>query len=412
MKSRAERAPFGLALLLLALALCLLAGWRAGTLALARFWATQAPSRALHWRPGYADALLAQAQRAIRGGGVPDASAVRSALAAAPAQGRAFRYLGAAAQAHGDPKRAHELYSIAAARDPRDVPSLAWLADRALARGDYSETIARMDRILRVEPQIEHKLAPAMLSLAATPAAHAALAKALDSRPPWRKQMLDRIVSRSASTASVFPLIERLRQQPGGLDPEELGAWIDLLAREGQWGPAYLTWVQSLSAQASRHIGNVFDGSFEDDPGQSGFGWRFGEVAGARISREQTTGAVDHLALRVGFDDERVPFHHVRQMLALPPGDFVLTGRVRLDDLRSDRGLAWTLSCAGSRKLIGESESFSGRGDWRSFTVEFDVPASPDCGGQWLILGLPARIPAEQRIGGVAWFDDLRIKKR
>jgi len=31
------------------------------------------------------------------------------------------------------------------------------------------------------------------------------------------------------------------------------------------------------------------------------------------------------------------------------------------------------------------------------------------CGGQWLQLRLPARIPAEQRIGGVVWFDDLKI---
>jgi tetratricopeptide (TPR) repeat protein len=412
MKSRAEHAPRGAALLLLALALCLLAGWRAGTLGFARFWANQAPARSLHWRPNYADALLGQAQRSIRRGGRPDVDAVRVGLAAAPAKARAFRFLGAEAQARGDTKRALELYTVAAARDPRDLPSLAWLADQALARGDYPEAIARMDRILRVEPQIEHKLAPAMLTLAATPGAHAALAEALAARPPWRKTMLGRIVSRSPDVASVFPLIERLRTQPGGLDREELSAWIDLLARDGQWGPAYLTWIQSLTPEASQHIGNVYDGSFEGEPGQSGFGWRFDEVAGANITREQTTGAGDRLALRVKFDDDRVPFHHVRQMLALPPGHFVLSGRVRLDDLRSERGLVWTLNCVGSRKAIAESEPFSGRREWRDFRVEFDVPGSADCGGQWLTLVLPARIPAEQRVGGIAWFDDLRIKQR
>ena len=412
MKSRAEGRPLGLALMFLALALCLLAGWRASTLSFARFWSSHGPARSLDWRPGFADAVLNQAQRSIRQGRQPDVAAVRAALASAPAKARAFRHLGAAAQARGDTNQALLLYRIAAARDPRDIPSLAWLADRALARGDYVEAIARMDRILRVEPQIEHKLAPAMLALAATPAAHAALAEALAGRPPWRAQMLGRILSRSTAVASVFPLVERLQKQPGGLERKELAAWIDLLARQGQWGPAYLTWVQSLSAESSRHIGNVFDGSFEDEPGQGGFGWRFDDIAGAHVSREQTTGAVDHLALRVKFDDERVPFHHVRQMLALPPGSFALSGRVRLDDLRSERGLAWTLTCAASRKVLGESEPFAGRRDWGNFVVDFDVPESPDCAGQWLTLQLPARIPAEQRIGGIAWFDDLRIKKR
>ena len=39
--------------------------------------------------------------------------------------------------------------------------------------------------------------------------------------------------------------------------------------------------------------------------------------------------------------------------------------------------------------------------------LDFEVPAG--CEGQWLTLRLPARIPAEQRIGGRAWFDDLKI---
>ena len=41
-------------------------------------------------------------------------------------------------------------------------------------------------------------------------------------------------------------------------------------------------------------------------------------------------------------------------------------------------------------------------------TAEFEVPGE-NCGGQWLTLRIPARIPAEGRIGGNAWFDDLKI---
>ena len=45
----------------------------------------------------------------------------------------------------------------------------------------------------------------------------------------------------------------------------------------------------------------------------------------------------------------------------------------------------------------------------RGFELQVRVPTEK-CGGQWLTLRLPARIPAEQRIGGVAWFDDFQMK--
>jgi hypothetical protein len=115
--------------------------------------------------------------------------------------------------------------------------------------------------------------------------------------------------------------------------------------------------------------------------------------------------------LHILFSDDRVPFSHVKQLLALPPGKFELTGQVRLDDLRTDRGLVWSLTCAGSNTPLGQTDPMSGVHDWKPFSVQFEVPAS-SCGGQWLTLMLPARIPAEQRIGGGVWFDDLKIHPR
>jgi hypothetical protein len=47
---------------------------------------------------------------------------------------------------------------------------------------------------------------------------------------------------------------------------------------------------------------------------------------------------------------------------------------------------------------------------WRETDAAFEIPAT-GCGGQWLALVLPARIPAEQRIGGRAWFDSIRIRR-
>src|SRR5205085_12568706 len=138
--------------------------------------------------------------------------------------------------------------------------------------------------------------------------------------------------------------------------------------------------VQSLDPEASVRIGNVYNGGFELPPSQTGFDWQFRDVPGALISRAETVGAGEKLALRIEFDDRRVPFANVRQLLALAPGDYRFRGRVRLDDLRTERGLVWTLSCANNKTTLGESEAFSGRRDWRGFEMEFSVPADR-CGG-------------------------------
>jgi hypothetical protein len=199
-----------------------------------------------------------------------------------------------------------------------------------------------------------------------------------------------------------------LGQSRGGLSEAELSAWLDRLGRDSHWGEAYLTWVAALPPAQQSELGNVFNGGFEHEPSNSGFDWRFEPVAGAYMERLATAGAGGELALRVSFDDRRVPFRHVRQLLALPPGRYRLSGRTRAEGLRSERGLVWSVLCADSNKAVASGPPVTGHTPWRPFSLAFELPAG-SCGGQWLELGVPARIAAEQRIGGRAWFDDLRI---
>ncbi len=302
-----------------------------------------------------------------------------------------------------------ELYTLAAARGPRDLPSLGWLANQALAKGDNARAIGYLDQMLRVQPELSKRLYPPLLSLSVRPSAQESMAKVLVRDPPWRADFVPQLIQQSPDSASVFGLMEMLRKSPEGLTEPELTAWLDRLIKERQWGTAYLIWVSSLAPETRQQIGNIYNGSFELEPRQLGFDWRFGRVPGARLSRTQVSGADGRLALRVAFEDRRVPFQHVRQLLALAPGNYRLRGRVRLDELRSERGLVWTLTCAEDGRAIVETDPMSGRNGWREFTLDLVVPVI-DCGGQWLTLRVPARIPAEQRIGGVAWFDDLSIE--
>jgi len=340
---------------------------------------------------------------------VDQATDARRVIRAAPLDGRGYRMLAQQAELHGETQRATILYSVAAARGPRDLPSLGWLTRHALAEGDHARALATIDQMLRVQPELAPKLHPVLIALSEESQAQAAVAEVLLQSPPWREFFTPRLIAKSRDSAAIFGLIERLRLSPPGLSDEEMAAWINRLAHDRQWAPAYLIWVQSLPVEARQRIGNVYNGGFETEPGNFGFDWRFGKVPGARIAREQVTGAAGTMALGVAFENRRVPFRHVQQLLALAPGSYRLRGRVRLDDLQTERGVVWTLTCAEDGRAIAETEPMAGRHDWKSFELGFEIPAE-GCGGQWLTLRVPARIPAEQLISGDAWFDDLQIR--
>ncbi|GAB2496098.1 tetratricopeptide repeat protein [Arenimonas alkanexedens] len=389
-----------------------LLGGRAVQNGVADHYAISNPARALAWRSDHPEALYRQALRLADQPAQAEAAAdhARRALRANPLDGRSYRILGTLADAAGDREQAARLFKVAAQRTPRDLASQAWLLDYHLAEGELPAAMQNLDLLLRVNPGLFPNMEAQLLGLASAAPAHAALAERLASAPPWRGRLLAAVAAKAPDADAVAPLFDRLRRAPGGLAPAELSAWVDRLGREGRWGQAYLVWVSQLPPDKLGGLGNVFNGGFEWEPGQGGFDWRFGRIAGARIDRLPTEGASDRLALRVAFEDRRVPFAHVRQLLALAPGRYTFSARAKPDTLRTERGLVWTLTCATGGPALGETPPLSGNGPWRELQADFEVPPQ-NCAAQWLTLRLPARIPAEQRIGGRAWFDTLKISR-
>jgi len=397
---------------LLAALLVLLAfvGWRVATLGLADHYAISDPARALSWRGSHPEALFQHAQR-LAGDPAQAAAAARFArlaLQANPLDGRPYRVLG---RVETNPQKAVALYRIAAQRAPRDVASHALLIEHYLSQQDFPSVLVHVDSLLRAQPATASQLLALLAQMAVAPEAQQALADTLLAAPPWASTALVHIVRNVPETDAVGVLMERLRKSPGSIDGTVLSAWLDRLTREDRWGQAYLTWVSQLPTDRLNGLGNLYNGGFEWPPGEGGFDWRLGRAPGSRISLATGPGVTGQLALRVAFEDRRVPFNHVQQMLALPPGRYRLTGRERAESLRTERGLVWTVACAApAGPTLATTVPLRGQANWRDFSVGFEVPAA-GCGGQWLTLTLPARIPAEQRIGGVAWFDDMRIAR-
>lgn len=385
--------------------------WRALSLGLADHYAQGNPERALWWRPGHPAALLQLAHDISARSPGRAKQLAEAAVVVDPREGRAYRILGQIAERAGDSAAAVRLHEKASQLAPRDLPSHAWLERHYLATGKLDSALDQIDLMLRIEPEIQPQQFAILLAMAELPQAQAAVAKMLSRQPPWRAGFLSYLGREAKDSRAVAPLVNRLRALPDGLSDSELAAWIERLARDQRWGEGYLAWVGSLTPAQQLELDNVFNGGFEQEPSNNGFDWRFQHVSGAAIERLPDGGANGNLALRVSFEDRRIPFNHVQQLLALAPGSYRLAGRARAEGLRSERGLVWRVVCASDDRQLASTDPLMGHSQWRQFATDFEVPAE-NCGGQWLQLAVPARIAAEQRIGGRAWFDDLRITRQ
>ena len=384
-----------------------LAAGRVLTLSVADHYAQTQPERALRWRPNHPEALIRAAEQALdkpvdldRAGAL-----ARRAASANPLDGRPYRILGTIAEQRGDASRAATLYATAARHSPRDLPTLAWLAEHHFKEGRVAEGIAYMDALLRVRPGLAEGLFALLTQAVDASAGQIPLAQTLAGTPPWRTGFLTHLARSAQSSDAVGAVFEQLASTPGGLTEAERRAYVERLIRDRRWRQARRVWA------ADRHPGDepVFDGGFELPPSGYGFDWRLNRVPGAAIELLGGPGVGGRRALYVEFHNRRVRFAHVQQLLTLAPGRYRLAARYRLDGLRNERGLTWTLQCAEPpRGRLGSSRRLAGSSPWSTLEFDFDVPTE-NCGAQWLRLELAARIPAETLVGGRAWFDDIVI---
>ncbi len=380
-----------------------------GRLAVADLLADRDAEAALSWWPHHTDARLRIATgEAEQGDRARAATLARGVLADTPLAGTAQRVLARIAELGGDEAQAQRHYRIAARRAPRDRPTRAWLANHAALRGDFATALGQTDQLLRIAPTQLQDMLPVLASYAAIEEARTAFLRLLgEQSPPWRAPFLHWLCRQPDALPLITALFSPLRAAPHPLTASERGAWIERLLLENRVGEAQFLWIEAQSPERRKVLGNIVDGGFELPPDNAGFGWYFNAVPGATIHQEPGIGVAGAQALVVDFHDRRVPFAHVQQRLALPAGRYALRGRVRIDGLRNERGLLWTLRCDDGSS-IADSERFQGSSQWRDFRVDFTRPAEA-CNGQTLTLRLDARIAPEQMIGGRIWFDDLRI---
>lgn len=342
----------------------------------------------------------------------PDEAPTETASAAerlqiAPLDGDAFADLAIAMRDEGDPEATLALHEIAERRDPRDLRIRAWLADRLLRAGKYQEALAQIDVVLTLSSEARATLPALMVQWTDDPVFAAALAAKLVEGPSWRGDIINALRA-DIERQGVGSIFAALRKS-GDLGDAELTHWLDALMDAGKWGLAYSYWASDLDLQPGESLPMLYNGGFEQVPSQQGFDWRTERHSGTYTEFEPGQGAHGNAAHLV-FHGRPVEAANLEQALALPPGRYEVSMRVKASALRSDQGLHWVAACHGQPRPLAAGERFEGSFDWRESTLEFEIPGT-SCPGQWLRLDNPAPGGSASTVSGELWLDDLALRR-
>lgn len=362
------------------------------------------PARALGWRPSDAEAMASLAERRLeRGEAAPARRLALAALRRDPTSGSAFRTL---AFTSDDPARRGALMTIAGDRMKRDIAANSWLVANRLRSGKLADAAERADGLMRAWPvSMRGTMGSALSRLAAQPGGAELLAARLDGQPPWRSAFIINMAKSGDNAGAAMAVLAAMIKGRHPPTATETGAVVSRMVRDEQYQAAFLIWAQLLPPEGVARLADPYDGGFDGLPGPPPFNWQYFDRAGV-IVEPTARPEGDGRALYLRFSRAQPPGVLARQLLALPPGRHVFSGRWMGKGVGLARPLVWTVRCARRDvAIVDPGASLSGTTGWTGFSLTIDIP--PACDAQWLTLAAPGAGPAT----GEAWFDDLKFTR-
>ena len=194
-----------------------------------------------------------------------------------------------------------------------------------------------------------------------------------------------------------------------------LFAFIDMLVRQDRFDEAGSVWRQATAAEgtwppASPAGSLVFDGGFESDPSNGGFGWRQQDVPGADFDFDTEEKHSGSRAVRVIFDrTQNLSYEYLFQwVLVAPATRYRFRGFLRTDQISTDSGMRFEIIDPRRPKDLNVlTPNETGTQPWTMEEVEFTTGAQTH-----LIRIALRRLPStrlDNKINGTVWVDDVAV---
>lgn len=188
-----------------------------------------------------------------------------------------------------------------------------------------------------------------------------------------------------------------------------------LLLLRGQPETAYHVRVLGAT-QDGRGVDYVFNGAFELPPSGSAFDWtiqaggEFREGFAAQITPFASADGRSN-ALTVRFTGRPVSGAVATQMLALPPGHYLLSYKALEANVPINRVPTWVLTCLGNNEnqLSAAQTELIPASHW--VKRSFELRISKECVGQRLLLELPTRLAKLEGLRADIIIDDVAVTR-
>src|SRR5215475_4932667 len=385
--------------------------WEVTSKTFAAFLANAAPEQALHIRSQQPTALLKLAQTNLIASDDKQARRMAEhALLSDPLNAQALRILGQIAELSKDGPRSWQFMQAAVRHSLNESLAVVWLLYRSAERRDYAAAMYYGDVLLRTRPQIGSEVViPILARIAEDKEAVLAFKEMLSRDPPWRAQFFDALPSSITDARTPLNLLLALKHSPVPPAATELRSYLDFLIDKKLYALAYYTWLQLLPPDQISGAGFVFNGGFQTVPSGLPFDWLISPGAGTTVDIDTVPDDGGNRALFARFEDGRVDFGRVAQLIMLAPAKYRLEATYK-GTLFGQRGLKWRVTCVeGPTAAVGESGMIKGVSSvWKTVEFSFTVPGS-NCPAQYLHLDLDARMASEQFVSGEVWLDNVRI---
>lgn len=336
----------------------------------------------------------------------------RRALAIDPRSAEYWMGLAGAHEASGDPERALHAFEAAKSAYPISAEVEWRYGNFLLRRGQQSAAFAEIRRGVATD----HRLATLGISRCwrATRDIQEILDEAMPADGEVYLAMLDFLVGEHEGDAALA-VWNRLLALHTSLELRRAFPLLEELIQRERVAEALHVWQQALEAAGvvrpnSAGESLVWDGGFERDFSNGGFGWRQKEVAGAAFEFDTESHHSGARSLRVSFDGTaNLDFAHLTQLVPVEPRHrYRFAAFLRTEGISTDSGIRFAIFDPRRPSVLSHlTADLVGTHAWTP--QEFEFIAGPETRLVEIVL---RRLPSQKfdnKLKGTVWADDVSL---
>jgi tetratricopeptide (TPR) repeat protein len=320
--------------------------------------------------------------------------------------------LAGALEIAGNDAEAEKYFRAAQANYPISA-EVSWRYGNYLLRQQrLPEAYAEIHRAVAVDP----KLLPLAVSRAwhSDPDVRVLLDQVLPKTAAGDWEALSFLVQAQEGAAALAVWNHLIGLHPS-IDRRTVFAFIDMLVNQGRFDEAGSVWHQATAAEGTFPLPSpagslVFDGGFEREPSNGGFGWRQQDVPGADFDFDTEEKHSSSRSARVIFDrTQNLSYECLFQwVLVVPATRYRFRGFLRTDQISTDSGMRFEITDPRRTKDLDVlTPNETGTQPWTMEEIEFTT------GPQTHLIRIALRrLPSarlDNKISGTVWVDDIAV---